>query len=203
MILRAGGSAIPCQGNALPTAPRDHLKSSVLFLGLLGRVNLKTDYCKSEHWVNLPSPYQKYQVSSFGRVRSGHFGGRILKPGQKTQGGYLQVSLSANGRVKNFLVHRLVLLAFVGESPLHVNHKNFNKQDNHIRNLEYVTVSKNIIHSYQNRAKPQAQLRSKQQKEAAISLMGSLSVSKISQVTKIPRSTLIHWRKHNANLSAQ
>lgn len=45
------------------------------------------------------------------------------------------------------LEHRLIAAAFLGESKLEVNHKNGDKSDNRIENLEYVTRSQNIKHS--------------------------------------------------------
>ncbi len=48
-----------------------------------------------------------------------------------------------NGKGKTHTVHRLVMLAFIGPSDLHVNHKDMNIKNNHISNLEYVTLSEN------------------------------------------------------------
>lgn len=45
------------------------------------------------------------------------------------------------------LEHRLIALAFLGESKLDVNHKNGDKSDNRIENLEFMTRSQNIRHS--------------------------------------------------------
>ena len=44
------------------------------------------------------------------------------------------------------LVHRLVMEAFVGQSDLQVNHKDFNKINNKLDNLEYTTPKENITH---------------------------------------------------------
>ena len=71
--------------------------------------------------------------------------------------GYRVVGLRwTNGRTKrrNWLVHRLVALAFLGEPPSdrpYVNHKNFNTGDNRVENLEWVSPKQNVDHS--NRAK--------------------------------------------------
>jgi len=64
--------------------------------------------------------------------------------------GYMYVVLQKDKkRVKKY-VHRLVLSAFNGESNLEVNHKNFNRKDNNINNLEYVTKSGNAKHRQVN-----------------------------------------------------
>lgn len=51
---------------------------------------------------------------------------------------------------KTFRMHYLVISAFIGprEDGFQVNHKDGNKLNNHISNLEYVTASENVKHSY-------------------------------------------------------
>ena len=73
----------------------------------------------------------------------------ILK-GIKRSNGYIQVALSKNGKSCIFFVHRLVLSAFL-ENPMNkpqVNHKDGNKENNKIENLEWVNASENGLHSY-------------------------------------------------------
>lgn len=60
---------------------------------------------------------------------------------------YAHTYLHKNGQRKHFSIHRLVMLAFVGPSKLHVNHKDFNTLNNHIDNLEYVTAKENMEHA--------------------------------------------------------
>lgn len=63
--------------------------------------------------------------------------------------GYLKVMLTNNeGIRKGFFVHRLVAFSFIGYSPLQVNHKDLNKQNNNISNLEFVTNRQNAIHAF-------------------------------------------------------
>lgn len=60
--------------------------------------------------------------------------------------GYLIATLSG----KLYRVHRLIALTFISNPhnlPV-VNHKNFNKSDNHIANLEWVSYSENSKHSF-------------------------------------------------------
>lgn len=68
--------------------------------------------------------------------------------------GYKEVLLSENGKCKSYLAHRLILGAFCPDSDsdgLNVNHKNGNKADNRVENLEWCTKSENTRHSYDNR----------------------------------------------------
>ena len=94
-----------------------------------------------------------YEVSSYGRVRSldrydskNHFiKGRILKLSDDGRG-YLFVQLSSNGKVKKFLVHRLVAIAFIPnpDNLLEVNHRNEDKSNDNVDNLEWCTRKYNI-----------------------------------------------------------
>lgn len=94
-----------------------------------------------------------YEVSNHGRVRraraaSGTCVGRLLKP--RIDGcGYMAVVLYTNARPRQVYIHRLVTMAFIGPCPdsHEVNHKDGDKQNNHIANLEYVTHHDNMRHA--------------------------------------------------------
>ena len=47
-------------------------------------------------------------------------------------------------------IHRLVAETFIGPSPLNVNHKDGNKENNKLENLEYFTIQENMKHAAQN-----------------------------------------------------
>lgn len=90
-----------------------------------------------------------YQVSNLGRVKSSnyHMTGKekFLKP-LKQQGGYFQVMLCKEGKYKHCYVHRLVASTFI-ENPYNlpqVNHKNEDKTNNSVDNLEWCTSKYNI-----------------------------------------------------------
>lgn len=73
----------------------------------------------------------------------------MLKPSKKT---YKKVSLYKNGVVNYFMIHRLVASEFIenkNNKPC-VNHKNGNKFDNRVENLEWCTHSENSIHALEN-----------------------------------------------------
>jgi hypothetical protein len=101
--------------------------------------------------------YSGYEVSSLGNVRSID---RCVPRGDQTlrlKGRQLKLILSTNGRYKVHLpsgkqtqVHRLVAMAFCHgyAEGLEVNHKNGDPLDNRVENLEWVTPSYNIKHSY-------------------------------------------------------
>lgn len=112
-----------------------------------------------EVWKTIPNTNEIYQASSYGQIRSidrfvkHNYGGskkvsgRILKQG-KQRNGYLAVPICILGTEKRRNVHRLIASAFLGESTLQVNHKDGNKTNNRIDNLEYCSSSDNIKHSF-------------------------------------------------------
>lgn len=104
-------------------------------------------------WKDIPGFEGLYQVSDAGQVRRTKILGRY-KPeqlsGTKVGAGYISVSLTIKKKsYTRSLVHRLVMLAFVGKCPvgIEVNHKNGIKTDNRLENLEYVTHDENMQHA--------------------------------------------------------
>ena len=91
-----------------------------------------------------------YQVTSCGKVWS-HKNGKFLKP-RKGSCGYLQVSLSKNGKVKTYSVHRLVAEAYLPNPNRlpQVNHKDENKENNALPNLEWCDQKYNINYGSHN-----------------------------------------------------
>lgn len=111
----------------------------------------------TEQWKLVPGYGDVYEVSDRGRVRSySNYGaGRTKKLHPKilsqhtNSNGYMRVRLSSGVKGQSAkLVHRLVMLAFVGDSDLEVNHKNANRTDNRLENLEYLTVKENRNYAY-------------------------------------------------------
>lgn len=91
----------------------------------------------------------------FKATRDGQIIGKRGKPliGCVGRCGYKEVLLSENGKTKRYLVHRLILSTFEpieNEKNFDVNHKDGNKLNNNISNLEWCTRSENIKHSYRN-----------------------------------------------------
>lgn len=88
----------------------------------------------------------RYQVSNLGRVKNA-LSGRLLKPNNHTAGGYLTVRLyPRKGKPLDRLVHRLVLVAFVGKrlEDREAHHINHIRTDNRAVNLMWVTRQDNI-----------------------------------------------------------
>jgi len=67
--------------------------------------------------------------------------------GSTSTSGYKIVSALYNGKMRGVSVHRLIMEVYNGSSDLQVNHKDGNKLNNCLENLEYVTPSENIKHA--------------------------------------------------------
>ena len=92
-----------------------------------------------------------YSVSNYGEVRNNKTG-RLMKQ-KKNEKGYLRLGLRKNGKTKCMRVHRLVAQAFIPnpDNKPDVNHIDFDKENNCVNNLEWVTCKENNDYSFGNR----------------------------------------------------
>lgn len=109
----------------------------------------------SEVWKPAAGFEGHYEVSNLGRCRSakstcGTRIGLVLRPGLSR--GYQRVVLVNLEIRKNIQVHRLIYESFVGPIPagMQINHKNGQKADNRLENLEVVTPSENTLHGFRS-----------------------------------------------------
>ena len=88
--------------------------------------------------------FSAYTISSTGTVRK-H--GEIRKPFNNN--GYWRIFLHQDGKHEKYLVHRLVALHFLPtlDTNLQVNHKDMDKRNNRVSNLEWVTNRENVMHA--------------------------------------------------------
>ena len=101
-----------------------------------------------EEWKNVIGYEGLYEVSNIGNVKNVRRN-TLLKL-SKTNDGYIQVSLYKNGIRTGLRVHRLVAEAFLPNPdglPL-VNHKNEDKSDNSVENLEWCTAKYNTNYGH-------------------------------------------------------
>ena len=117
-----------------------------------------------ETWKDIPEYEGLYQASDTGFIRSvegkttssrrfpvRHWKSRVLKGrGDNAKTGK-RVSLWKDGKPKDFLVARLIALTFLGEPPqgFTVNHKDGNRMNNAVDNLEWLSLADNIRHGFE------------------------------------------------------
>lgn len=115
----------------------------------------------TEIWKDIKGYEGHYKISNFGRIYSqdqyvpcGNGKGYMrFIPGKflkilTASNGYPSIGLFKNRKVKVFRIHRLIASAFIPnpEDKPHINHKNANKSDNSLENLEWCTQSENMRH---------------------------------------------------------
>ena len=116
----------------------------------------------TEIWKDIDNYKGLYQVSNLGKVRSldrevrykggwkSKRSGRVLKQATM-KSGYKTITLKKDGGGDTFLVHRLVLITFKGTLlNYQVNHKDGNKGNNNLINLEWMTGAENTRHAVDN-----------------------------------------------------
>lgn len=137
-----------------------------------------------EIWKKLEN-YEGYAVSSLGRIRSKR---GILTPVKKSNG-YLQVNLRHNKKYKTLLLHRLIAATFI-ENPNNlpeINHKNEDKTNNCIDNLEWCTKSYNM--NYNNLPKRRCKKVKKYSLDGYF-LCSYNSLKDASIIEKLPESSI-------------
>ena len=116
-----------------------------------------------EEWKSIEGYDGAYEVSNYGKIRSldryisGPFDSKRFIKGVEiksclTGSGYLGFNLVKDGKSKTSKVHRVVANAFIENehNKPEVNHKDGNKHNNHVSNLEWVTKGENQSHAYKS-----------------------------------------------------
>lgn len=153
--------------------------------------------------------YTRYQVSNYGRVKNISYkntGKEIIANQFKAGSGYKAVQLCEKGKAKIQLVHRLVAEYFLirKEWQTDVNHKDGDKSNNHVDNLEWSTHSENIIHRNRilNKGQGETHSRAKISNSQVIEIRELISKGiKNTEIAKIYKVTPQHIYNIKKNIS--
>ena len=101
-----------------------------------------------EVWKDIQGYEGKYQISNWGNIRSINYGRTGKTKTLKLtydRDGYKKITFKKNGKAKYFAVHRLVAIHFLDNPNNYpqINHKDENKENNHVENLEWCTAKYN------------------------------------------------------------
>lgn len=142
-----------------------------------------------EKWKDVIGYEGYYEVSNVGNVR--RINAKNNRKLVNTKKGYLAIDLWKNGEMIVYKIHRLVAITFIPNTfnKYYVNHKDGNKHNNCVENLEWVTNLENIQHAnktglYKNHAKGSKNGMAKLNEELALQIY-DLSIHKTFPLKKI------------------
>lgn len=170
-------------------------------------------------WKSIKNYEGYYEVSDSGIVRSldrdvhdrmlgnKHLHGRIMRltksVGRHKDNEYLVVNLRKNGTTNVVAVHRLVAEAFLPnpKSLPTVNHKDGNKQNNFVENLEWVSYTDNNLHALKTGLRTPQGVRVAQIDTAGNTVGEYSSVSQASRITGVSRGMISHCIHNRATFA--
>lgn len=149
---------------------------------------------QNEIWKDVKGYEGLYQISNFGIVKSCAriiirnngtnltLSGKVKTP-STTKNGYYYVALWNRNKHKHALLHRILSIAFIPnpENKKEVNHKDGNKKNNSLENLEWVTHQENGMHSYKMGMTPKPTGNNKKGEEVYNSVLKTRDVINIRQ----------------------
>jgi predicted XRE-type DNA-binding protein len=140
-----------------------------------------------EIWKDVKGYEDYYSVSNTGKILSKRKN-KLLSFGDNGRG-YLFVNFYNEKGIKRFYVHRIIALSFLDnkENKTQVNHKDCNKSNNNIDNLEWNTADENIKHAVKNKRFYTSEFQKQQTSKANRGSNSKVSKLKEKQVVLIKK----------------
>ena len=141
----------------------------------------------NEQWKKIKG-YSKYEVSNTGKVRNIY--NKKLKAIRKTKTGYCITDLKENNKKTTKYIHRLVGEAFITNPNNYpcINHKDENKENNHVENLEWCTIAYNNLYGTKNERMKKTQEKRIGKRVAKIDLKTNEIIEVFDSLTKAAES---------------
>ena len=155
----------------------------------------------NEQWKTIPSLYQ-YEASSLGRIRRRAIGRYYrnvgpIKTQKENSNGYLRVAIEIKGKVKQFLVNRLVCETFHGYAPSEkytAAHRDGNRKNNKSENLSWLTRKENyqdqILHGTSKRGSGNSMAKLTEQEVLDIRARRDLGIKVLALVFGVTESCI-------------
>jgi len=153
-----------------------------------------------EFWKPIPNYEGLYEISNTGKIKrlariaiyengSQHQYNECIMTPSINKDGYYQIHLTKNKEQKTFTVHKLVALTFIPNPNnfLCINHKDENKLNNHIDNLEWCTREYNS--SYGSKAKRAAENNPRKKQIVMCDLITQKEIKTFDSVREAARQT--------------
>lgn len=106
-----------------------------------------SEYRKEIEWRVVPS-FPQYEVNNIGEIRN--LNGKLRCPSDNGAG-YTRITVKDNKKWRTLYIHRAVLEAFnpiLNSSNFDINHKDFNRSNNKLENLEWLSHKENMNVSF-------------------------------------------------------
>lgn len=155
-----------------------------------------------EEWRDIAGYEGLYMVSNLGRVKSLNYnrtGQEGILKARNDSYGYLQAHLYKDGKDKGCAIHRLVAKAFLPnpENYNEINHKDENKENNCVQNLEWCSRKYNVNYGTRNKRSAEKHINHPRRSKPVIAInkvsgliLEYTSVSEASRVTGVDQSSI-------------
>lgn len=142
--------------------------------------------------------HERYEINCDGIIRNAET--KAIKSQYIGSTGYCMVSFSYQNKSKTQRVHRLLMSTFspIGDENAHINHKNGDKIDNRLANLEWCTHQENMTHAFRyglanntGEKNGQSKLTEIQVKKIKLLLSQGVTQQKIANEYGVSRSCIL------------